>query len=167
MKKASLLKVLLLTLLSAAGFVKAQAQNTQVAVEGDVVKPFRINAASFAGMKRTTVKAVAHDKKEHVYSGISLYDILAKAEAVPNNKLSGKLLAKYVLISATDNYQVVIALPEFDPAFSEQAIILADKEDGKSLDTNFGPYQLIVPKDKKPARCVRQVTSIDVQTAKK
>ncbi len=166
MKKTFLKSVLLFTLLIAAGFVKVQAQNTQVAVEGDVARPFKINAATFAAMKRTTVKAMAHDKKEHEYSGVSLYDILTKAEAVSNNQLKGKLLAKYVLITAADNYQVVIALPEFDPAFSEQTIILANKEDGKSLAANVGPYQLIVPKDKKPARCVRQVTSINVQTAK-
>ena len=34
---------------------------------------------------------------------------------------------------------------------------------GKATCTNLCPYQLTVPKDKKPARCVLRVTSIDAK----
>ncbi len=151
-----------------AGFLNLNtyAQTAEVAVKGDVTNPFKISATSFATMKRMTVTIQAHDGKNHEYSGVSLFEILTKAGAVANNQLKGKSLVKYVLITAADHYQVVIALPEFDPAFTDRTIILADQEDGEPLAANFGPYRLIVPGDKKPARSVMRVVSIDVQTAK-
>lgn len=143
----------------------AKAQGAGVTVAGDVEKPFTINASTFSTMKRITATIKTHDGKQHEYSGVSLYEILTKAGTVPNNLLKGKALAKYVLITAADKYQVVMALPEFDPAFTDQVIILADQEDGETLAPNLGPYRLMVPDDKKPARSVMRVTSIDVQTA--
>jgi len=143
------------------------AQTATVVVGGDVTKPFTINAAIFAEMKQVKVTVKSNDGHEHEYSGISLFDILTKAEAVPNNQLRGKSLSKYLLVSAADGYQVVIALPEIDPAFTDKTVILANKQDGEELAANYGPYRLIVPGDKKPARSAMRVTNIDVLTAKK
>lgn len=156
-----------LILLLLTGFLvnNARAQNAVVTVGGNVAKPYKINASTFSAMKRISVTASGHDGKSHQYSGISLYEILTKAEAVPNNLLKGKLMVKYVLITAADKYQVVIAIPEFDPAFTDQVIILADEQDGKKLSADSGPYRLIVPQDKKQARSVRSVTAIEVKDA--
>jgi hypothetical protein len=145
----------------------AKAQTAEVAIGGDVIKPYKVNSTNFTGMKQVTVKITANDGREHTYSGVSLYDILTQADAIPNKQLRGKSLTKYVLVSAADGYQVVIALPEVDPAFTDKVIILANKEDGEDLAANFGPYRLIVPGDKKPARSAMRVVSIDVLTAKK
>jgi hypothetical protein len=145
----------------------AKAQTAEVAIGGDVAQPYKLNTTNFAGMKQVTVKVTANDGREHTYSGVSLYDILTQADAIPNKQLRGKSLTKYVLVSAADGYQVVIALPEVDPAFTDKTIILANKEDGEDLAANFGPYRLIVPGDKKPARSAMRVVSIDVLTAKK
>ncbi len=144
-----------------------KAQTAEVAVGGDVTQPYKLNAANFAAMKQLTVKVTANDGREHVYSGVALYDILTQADAIPNKQLRGKSLTKYVLVSAADGYQVVIALPEIDPAFTDKVIILANKEDGEDLAANLGPYRLIVPGDKKPARSAMRVVTIDVLTAKK
>jgi hypothetical protein len=144
-----------------------KAQTAEVAIGGDVNQPYKLNASNFADLKQITVKVNANDGREHIYSGVSLYDILIKADAIPNKQLRGKSLTKYVLISAADGYQVVVALPEVDPAFTDKTIILANKEDGEDLAANFGPYRLIVPGDKKPARSAMRVIAIDVLTAKK
>ncbi|NCD72062.1 molybdopterin-dependent oxidoreductase [Mucilaginibacter agri] len=147
--------------------VQVYAQTAEVAIGGDVAQPYKLDAATFATLKQVSVKVTANDGREHEYTGISLYDILTKAEAIPNKQLRGKSLTKYALISAADGYQVVIALPEIDPAFTDKVIILANKEDGEDLAANFGPYRLIVPGDKKPARSAMRVVAIDVLTAKK
>jgi hypothetical protein len=162
------MKKYLLTLLTICilAFV-VKAQTAEVAIGGDVANPFKVNAASFQSMKTVTVKTTDHEGKEHEYSGILLYDILTTAQAVPNNQLKGKALTKYILVTAADGYQVVIALPEIDPAYTDQMVILANKEDGQDLPANFGPYRLIVPRDKRPARSAMRVISIDVLTAKK
>ena len=160
-------KLLTLICFVAVTSAAALAQKPEIPVGGDVAKPFKITAAAFAAMKPASVKVKGKDGREHEYTGVALFDILTKAEAVENNQLHGKALAKYILISAADGYQVVIALPEIDPAFTDQMVILANKQDGKDLAADHGPYQLILPRDKKPARSVRQVTGIDVLTAKK
>lgn len=120
-----------------------------------------------AQMKQVSAKVKGHDAKDHEYTGVSLYDIITKTGAVADNKLHGKALAKYLLITASDGYQVVIALPEVDPAFTDQVIVLANKGDGKDLSADQGPFRLVVPKDKKLARSVMHVTNIDVVTARK
>jgi len=160
-------KILVLLYLIANASLSAMAQSAEVAIGGDVAKPFKINASTFAEMKQVRIKVKSNDGKEHEYTGVTLFDILTKAEAVPNNQLRGKSLTKYVLVSAADGYQVVIALPEIDPAFTDQTVILANKQDGDDLAANYGPYRLIVPRDKKPARSAMRVISIDVLTAKK
>ena len=159
MKKLS---VLILTFFFFGLSGRLLAQSAEVAVGGDVAKPFKITAATFAEMKKVSVKVKSKDGKEHEYSGISVFEILIKAEAILNNQLRGKLLTKYLLVSAADGYQIVIALPEIDPAFTDQTIILANKEDGKDLAANYGPFRLIVPGDKKAARSAMRVTNIDI-----
>ncbi|QQL50741.1 molybdopterin-dependent oxidoreductase [Mucilaginibacter ginkgonis] len=137
-----------------------------VAVSGDVTSPFKITASTFTAMKQITVDAKGHDGKDHKYSGVLLADIVNQAGALPNGKLSGKTLAKYILIKAADGYRAVIALPETNSEFNDKNIILADKEDGKLLPASNGPFQIIIPGEKKWGRWVRQVTGIEIKTAK-
>lgn len=167
MKKSYLLHLLLVFAAALICNFKVMAQNAEVAIEGDVAKPFKVDASTFKTMNRVSVKVTDHDGKQHEYSGVPVYDLLVKAEAVPNNQLRGKALLKYALISAADGYQVVVALPEIDPVFADQTVILADKQDGEDLPPNLGPFRLIIPRDKKPARSVMRVTSITIMTAKK
>lgn len=156
-------KLIVAAIFTAASFsLKAQT----VAIGGDVTAPYKITASSFSAMKQVTVNAKGHDGKDHEYGGVLLADIINQAGAVPNNKLSGKAFAKYILIKAADGYRAVIALPEINSEFNDKTIILADKEDGKVLPPANGPYQIIIPGEKKWGRWVRQVTGIDIQTAK-
>jgi DMSO/TMAO reductase YedYZ molybdopterin-dependent catalytic subunit len=57
---------------------------------------------------------------------------------------------------------VVFALAEFDPAFSDRSIILAEQQDGQPLPDNAAPFRVVVPGDSHPARWIRQVKSIEV-----
>ncbi len=160
-------KILLVLTFVVVSALSVRAQTAEVTVGGDVAKPFKINAANFSQMPQAKVKVKANDGREHEYSGVPLYDILTQAEAVPNKQLRGKALAKYILVTAADGYEVVLALPEIDPAYTDQVVILANTEDGEDLAANFGPYRLIVPRDKRPARSAMRVTAINVLTAKK
>ncbi|MEP6950951.1 MAG: hypothetical protein ABI863_16815 [Ginsengibacter sp.] len=118
-------------------------------------------------MNHVSIKAISHsDHKEHSYSGIPLSVIISESGAIPGNQLRGKYLAKYVLVGGSDGYNAVIALPEIDTAFTGKVIILADEEDGKALSANVGPFQLVVPGDKRPARSVWHVVSINILSAK-
>ena len=81
--------------------------------------------------------------------------------------LRGENLAKYVLVTCADNYQVVFSLAELDSSFTDRVVILADQIEGKPLPAGTGPFRVVVPGEKKPARNCFQVLSIDIKFAKK
>ena len=49
-----------------------------------------------------------------------------------------------------------------DPAFTDKQIILAFLKDGKPLDEKEGPYRIVIPDEKKPARWIRQLTALKI-----
>ncbi len=65
-------------------------------------------------------------------------------------------MTEVLTVEAADGYKVVFALAEIDSAFAVRDIILADKRDGKPLDTMEGPLRIIAPGDKRGALWVRQ-----------
>jgi hypothetical protein len=103
-----------------------------------------------------------HLKESHVYSGVLVRDLLAKVGAPLGEKLRGPAMRTVVVFRAKDGYATVFALAEFDDAFSNRELLLADSEDGKPLGDNAGPFRLVVPGDKRAARWARMVTSIEL-----
>jgi hypothetical protein len=85
--------------------------------------------------------------------------------APSGDALRGKELADYVVVDARDGYRVVFALAEFDAGYSDRIALLADRVDGKAIDSTTGPLRLVVPDEKRPARWVRQVTRITLMRA--
>ena len=77
-------------------------------------------------------------------------------------QLWGENLAKYVLVKASDGYEVIFSLPEIDPEFTTNTILIAFEVDGVPLPKGEGPFRMISPGDKKHARWVREITSIRV-----
>lgn len=103
-----------------------------------------------------------HEKRDHVYTGVPVRDLLAKAGVEFGEKLRGKGLRQVVIVHCRDHYDIVFALAEFDDAFNSRAILLVDRQDGQPLPEGQGPLRLVVPGDKRPARWARMVTSLEV-----
>jgi hypothetical protein len=103
-----------------------------------------------------------HEKQSHVYSGVPVRDLLAKAGVQFGEKLRGKSLRQAVIVHCRDHYDIVFALAEFDDAFNSRTILLVDRQDGQPLPDALGPVRLVVPGDKRPARWARMVTSLEV-----
>jgi len=80
--------------------------------------------------------------------------------------IHGPRLAEVVLATAADGYKVTFALAEADPAFATREIIVADKRDGKPLGPKEGPFRIVAPGDKRPARWIRQLTELKVIVVK-
>src|ERR1700754_3770928 len=137
-----------------------------VKVSGEVLTPLTLSAGDLASMPRTT--AVARDKQgmEHTFAGVAIADILNKAGVTTGKQLRGENLAKYLLVTCADNYQVVFSLAELDSSFTDRVVILADQVDGKPLPAGTGPFRMVVPGEKKPARNCFQVTGMAVRFAK-
>jgi Oxidoreductase molybdopterin binding domain len=109
-------------------------------------------------------KAKDHDGKEIGFEGVSVADVLKLAGVqLGGDTMRGKRLAEYLLVEAKDNYKAVFSLTEFEPDFTDTVIVLADKADGKPLDEKSGPWQIIVPNQKKHARWVREVSKLTVK----
>jgi hypothetical protein len=100
------------------------------------------------------------------FEGVPLSALLSSVGIPMGDKLKGPLLAEGVLIEAADGYKVLFALAEFDPAFATREIILADKRDGRPLDGKEGPFRVVAPSDKRPARWIRQVATMKVVLVK-
>jgi hypothetical protein len=69
-------------------------------------------------------------------------------------------LGIYILVQAADGYRAVFASAEVDPAQTDRLILLADHKNGQLLSANEGPFRIVFPGEKRPARWVRQVQSI-------
>jgi hypothetical protein len=73
-------------------------------------------------------------------------------------------LRKYLEITATDCYQVIVALAEILPNFGAQQVFIAYADgDGNPL-TDEGMARLVVPGDKTGGRFVSNIVSIIVRS---
>ena len=108
-----------------------------------------------------TISALDHGTLAQ-FEGVPLAAILAAAGIQLGDTLRGPRMAEVLLAEASDGYKVVFALAELDPAFTTRQIILADKRDGKPLTAKEGALRVVVPGDKRPARWIRQVTTLRV-----
>jgi len=155
--------ILLFLALQAVGPAAQLPTGVVVRVSGAVSQPLALSLQDLAAMPRTKITAKEHDTTA-TYEGVALAEILQKAGAPLGKLLRGKALASYVLVTARDGYRVVFALPELDLDFTDASrkIILADTADGKPLTEKQGPVRIVVPNEKKGARWIRMVESIEV-----
>jgi len=158
--------VLLLLITGLASQAQTPTKEAVVKVTGEVTTPLTIGSADLQQYKQTTVTRKDRDGKDHTYSGVIVSEILAKAGVTLGPELRGENLAKFLLVEASDGYQVLFALAELDKGFTDRTIILADKIDGQPLAPADGPFRIIVQDEKKPARCIKQVTAMKVMFAK-
>ena len=141
----------------------AQAPPAAVlAIQGDIPSPLSLTADDLAKMPRETASVPAPDGTKIIYEGVTLLAVLQKAGAPFGKQLRGKVLSTYVLAKAMDGYQVMFTLGELDPDFGNEAILLADKRDGKPLPDKQGPLRLVCPNDKEGARSVRMLQTLEV-----
>jgi DMSO/TMAO reductase YedYZ molybdopterin-dependent catalytic subunit len=122
-------------------------------ISGVVTTPLDLTMADLKSMPRKTLKVDnAHSKKTEVYEGVLVEDLLQKAGVPQGEQLRGQAMATYVLIEAADNYRVLFSLAEFNSSFMESEIIVADTMDGMPIPGALGPFRLVAPHEKRPAR---------------
>ncbi|HEX6891704.1 MAG TPA: molybdopterin-dependent oxidoreductase [Chryseolinea sp.] len=135
-------------------------------VDGEVEKTLKLSIPALQKLKQTELTAKDHGGHPRLYNGVALFDILKEAGVTLGSQLRGKNLLKYVTVKAIDGYEVIFSLPEIDPEFTTQTILVAYEEDGKPLLEGDGPFRIVVPNDKKHARWIRDITTITVALPK-
>ena len=145
-------------------FVTGLSAQTLQIIDADG-KSTTLTAAQISSLPRVSVNTVEHDVPAQ-FEGVSVASVLAIAGIQMGDKLRGPRMAEVLLVEAADGYKVVFALAELDPAFATREIVLADKRDGKELDSKQGPLRVVAPGDKRPARWIRQVLKMQLTTVK-
>ena len=105
----------------------------------------------------------AHSKASETYSGVPVIDLLAPLGFPQEPK--GKDYRLYLVAEGADGYAVVYAMAEVIPAVHDATVMVADAMGGKPLGST-GPLQLVATGEKHPARWVRNLVSIRVETAR-
>jgi DMSO/TMAO reductase YedYZ molybdopterin-dependent catalytic subunit len=160
-----MIAVVLAQILSAPPAMFAQNPPTaaELRITGAVSTPLVLTVADLKKMPRKTFSVVnPHDKKKETYEGVLLEDLLTKAGVPQGEQLRGASMATYVIAEAADGYRVVFSLAELDSEILESEIIVADTMDGAPLSAQQGPFRLVAPHEKRPARWVRMLKSITV-----
>jgi hypothetical protein len=104
-----------------------------------------------------------HTNADETYSGVRLSDLLSKVGAPIGSELHGEALTNFVVATGADGYQAILALAEVDPSFHPGEVLVADTMNGKPVDGHSGPLKLVVTEDKRPARSVRNLTTIELK----
>src|SRR5262245_61933064 len=153
-------------LLALVLFTPLRAQTpVTLKVFGAIPAPVTLTARDLASLPRTRLTATAHDQTG-VYEGVTVRDVLTKAGVPAGAAIRGADVAKTVIVTGADGYQAAFALAEFDIDFTDRVAILADRKDGAPLAENARPFQLILSGEKRPARWVRQVVSLEIRAAR-
>lgn len=98
------------------------------------------------------------------YIGVPLLDLLNEAVVLTDPARKNDILRKYVVISATDCYQSVIAVADLLTNFGGQQVLVAYATgDGKPLVSD-GMARLVVPGDKAGGRYVSNIVRIEVRS---
>jgi hypothetical protein len=146
--------------------IAANGQSSAITVEVEGKPALTLSPENLAKLPRH--KAVLNEHGTEIpYEGALLHDVLERAGAPFGNELRGKALSSYVLATAQDGYQVVYTLTEVDPAFVDSQILVADRRDGKPLGEKEGPFRIVVPGEKKPARSLRMLRQLLVTQVRK
>ena len=154
--------------LSFAQQPRASAQSdlsASLRIAGNVTTPLSLAAKDLKAMPRTTLKVLnPHENKEEIYEGVAVQELLRRAGVPQNEKLRGSAMATYVLAEASDGYAVLYSLAELDADIQNSEVIVADTMNGSPLGEKQGPFKMVAPHDKRPARWIRMLKSLTVVT---
>jgi DMSO/TMAO reductase YedYZ molybdopterin-dependent catalytic subunit len=164
-------RMALLMLLTGCSFVspagRAQQPSkigpSEFTIGGAVKMPLTVSVQDLHRMSRTTLHVTnPHNHQEEVYEGVPLAALLEQAGVPQGEQIRGPWMASYVLAEAADGYRVVFALAELDRGFLDSEVLVADTMDGMPMGAGEGPFKLVAPHEKRPARWVRMLKSLTV-----
>jgi hypothetical protein len=119
--------------------------------------------ADLGKLAAVKMRTTPEHRNEAEYTCAAASAVLGAAGVEFGKSLRGKRMAEYLLVKAADGYEVVFALPELDPDFTDRQVLLCYAKDGAALGADEGPLRKLVPGEKRQARWVRQVTDFFVR----
>jgi hypothetical protein len=136
--------------------------STQLTIKTYEGKMLNFNSEELAALPHKQVAVFnAHSKANETYSGVPLADLLSKVGVPLGESVRGKLFLIGIVAQGTDSYGVLYSLAEVDPAIHTGDVIVADTLDGQKLGQD-GAFKMVSSEERRPARWVRNLTSISV-----
>ncbi len=143
--------------------------NTAVTVDGQVLNPITLTVEDLtSGFSAQTVDVTYLSGTETVstsFTGVPLWQIISAAQPNLNADVRNDRLSTFIVVTAVDGYQAVIAWGEIDPEFGNQPILVAYAENGAPIADGPGPLRLVVPGDARGGRYVSGVVNISLRDA--
>src|SRR5262245_29187179 len=136
-----------------------QAQTATVELIGPGGQQRTVTVSDLRAMPSLEVDVTSHNVKGR-YRGALLGALLRSVGMPPADSLRGPALAQDVIVEGSDGYRVVFAPAELDSGYTNEIVLLAYEKDGRSLDAAEGPFRVIAPGEKRPARWVRNVVKV-------
>ncbi|MBE2285707.1 MAG: molybdopterin-dependent oxidoreductase [Prosthecobacter sp.] len=140
-----------------------QIHAADLVVQIGTEKPLTVKMSDLELLPHQTVKAADHGGKEATWTGVPLYQVLQFAGVSFGDSLRGPALAQYVVVTANDGYKAVFALPELDPRSTDDPVLLCESMNDAALPADLGPLRMVLPKEKRHFRWVRNVAKIEVR----
>jgi hypothetical protein len=117
-----------------------------------------------SNLPQRTVTTADHGT-EVTFQGVLLADLLAKVDLPTGDKFHSTAASYYLLAEGHDGYGAVFSWAEVDSSFMDKPVYVVMKRDGKPLSEKDGPFELVVPGEKRNARWVRQLIALRVRRA--
>jgi hypothetical protein len=145
---------------------RSPVRSTELTITALDGKSTTFKPEDIAAMSHKSVSVYnQHTKANETYSGVPLADLLGKVGVPLGEKVRGKLFLIGVIAEGTDHYSVLYALAEIDPSIHTGDVIVADSMGGQKLGSD-GVFKIVSTEEKRPARWVRNLTSITVVEVK-
>jgi DMSO/TMAO reductase YedYZ molybdopterin-dependent catalytic subunit len=159
-----LLYVILTVLLSICAIANAGTGMDTFTVSGNVKNPQSYSVTDLQHEFTGKIKSVSYSLKgiKHKSHIIPLQALINSAKPNINPHIKHALLQAIVTVTGRDGYTVVFSMGELSSLFGNEPVWVALDYDGKPLDSDDGPVELIVPGDIKAGRWVHSVESITI-----
>lgn len=141
---------------------KPAVPSTQLTITGAEGNVLVLTPDEFAALPHKDVSVFnPHSKANEKYIGVPLIELLAKVRVPQGEQVRGKAFLTGVVAEGTDHYDVLYALGEVDPSIHTGEVFVVDKVDGHKLEKD-GAFKMVSTEEKRPARWVRNLSSIKV-----
>jgi len=97
--------------------------------------------------------------------GVLLADLLKQVDLPTGEKFHSTAASYYLVAEGRDGYRAVLSWAEVDSSFVDKPAYVMVKRDGKPLSEKDGPFELVVPGEKRNARWVRQLVALRLKRA--
>ncbi len=138
-----------------------------VSVDGQVLNPLTLTADflrdNFAAHTMDVTYTSGEESVSTSFTGALLWDVLGSAQPNYNADVRNDKLGMYIVVTASDGYQAVIALGEIDPEFGNQPILVAYEQEGSPIEDSQGAIRLVVPCDARGGRDVSGIVNISLR----